>query len=95
MSEQRRLALTEGTGLAALTALVPPPEHRTLGEHSWEWLFVRLGTRLPADFVALMDTYGSGTWLEWLSFPPVHSDGGRGLVAEAGWRTRLYRDKRP
>lgn len=63
MSEQRRLALTEGTGLAALTALVPPPEHPTLGEHSWEWLFVRLGTRLPADFVALMDTYGSGTRL--------------------------------
>lgn len=91
---QPRLALTEGTGLAALTALVPPPEHPAVGARSWDWLFERLDTRLPADFVALMDVYGAGTWLEWLSFARPRDHGERGLVAEAGWRMRTYRGHR-
>lgn len=53
-------------GLAALQALVPPPERPWLGERSWEWLSAELGTRLPADYVELMTSYGGGAWSDWL-----------------------------
>ncbi|MFI8765450.1 SMI1/KNR4 family protein [Streptomyces sp. NPDC053792] len=64
----QRAALTGGgTGLDTLTALIPPPAVPHLGAQSWEWLYERLGTRLPSEYVRLMETYGAGTWCQWLS----------------------------
>ncbi|MCG8923887.1 SMI1/KNR4 family protein [Lentzea sp. CC55] len=65
-SPGRRRALAGGTGLATLRELVVPPAHPVLGERTWEWLYGELGTSLPADYVALMETYGSGTFAGWL-----------------------------
>ncbi|WP_262387068.1 SMI1/KNR4 family protein [Streptomyces sp. TRM49041] len=63
---RQRAALAEGSGLDTLTALVPPPAAPFLGTHTWEWLYERLGTRLPTEYVRLMETYGSGCWTGWL-----------------------------
>ncbi|MFC6567390.1 SMI1/KNR4 family protein [Actinoplanes utahensis] len=71
---RRRAALTEGEGLAALTTLVPPPATPRLGDGAWEDLFARLGTRLPDEYVTLMDRYGAGTWRDWLAFPSPRGD---------------------
>ena len=88
---RRRAALSEGEGLAALTALVPPPEAPRRGKDSWEELFEVLGTRLPADYVALMDRYGPGTWREWLYFPaPRHPE----LVEHIEQTLDAYREMR-
>lgn len=57
---------TGAAELAALQALVPPPERPHLGERSWDWLFDEMGTRLPVDYVALMESYGGGAWSDWL-----------------------------
>lgn len=66
--DPRRLAaVTEGSGLAALTSLVAPPDAPHPGG-GWEDLFQELGTRLPAEYVALMNRYGAGCWREWLRF---------------------------
>ncbi|WP_329787711.1 SMI1/KNR4 family protein [Lentzea sp. DG1S-22] len=65
-SPGRGRALAGGTGLATLRELVVPPAHPVLGERTWEWLYGELGTSLPADYVALMETYGSGTFAGWL-----------------------------
>lgn len=97
--ERRDFALRTGTGLAALTVLTPPPPRAFLGGGTWERLFAELGTRLPAEYVALMDRYGAGCWGDWMRFhTPLGADGGfRGLAeqdAEAyrgaigGWRAR-------
>ncbi|MGW1028842.1 SMI1/KNR4 family protein [Streptomyces sp. NPDC002577] len=79
---ERRAALTEGTGLEALTTLVPPPENPYLGEGSWEELYEKLGTRLPAEFVTLMERYGAGTWTGWLDVEPPLQPGRGGFADE-------------
>ncbi len=79
---RQHAALTEGEGLDAITALIPPPLAPQLGKGSWEELFARLGTRLPADFVALARTYGAGIWSWWLDMPaPLDLDHRGGLAA--------------
>lgn len=79
---RQHAALTEGEGLDAITALIPPPLTPRLGEGSWEAVFERLGTRLPADFVALAETYGAGNWSWWLDMPaPLDLDHRSGLAA--------------
>jgi hypothetical protein len=65
---ERRAALTEGAGLPALRLLVPPPDIPYLGGGTWQRLFDKLGTRLPAEYVSLMNTYGAGCWRKWLRF---------------------------
>ncbi|MGW7345008.1 SMI1/KNR4 family protein [Streptomyces sp. NPDC054854] len=60
------VALETGTGLNALRLLSPPPERPCLGNGSWEGLFAELGTRLPGEYVRLMDVYGAGIWSGWL-----------------------------
>lgn len=65
---QREAALRTGTGLTALRLLSPPPETPYLGTRGWTDLFEELGTRLPHDYVALMDLYGAGIWRDWLRF---------------------------
>ncbi|MEW2353303.1 SMI1/KNR4 family protein [Spirillospora sp. NPDC029432] len=42
-----------------LVALVPPPEDPDLGTKSWDTVFDELGSPLPADFMALVEQYGS------------------------------------
>lgn len=93
--DPRRLtAFTEGTGLAALCELVPPPPAPYLGEGSWDGLFERLGTRLPTEFVDLMERYGYGNFADWLRFPaPLRSDH-RGLAEQVEESLSIYRDLR-
>lgn len=66
---ERRVALETGTGLAALRLLTPPPERPYLGDGTWEGLFDTLGSRLPREYVELMEVYGAGSWSGWLRFP--------------------------
>jgi hypothetical protein len=67
-SPEQRAALTEGSGLQALRALVPPPLRPYLGGGTWDRLFRTLGTTLPSDYVELMNAYGAGCWSNWWSF---------------------------
>ncbi|MCF6525021.1 SMI1/KNR4 family protein [Streptomyces sp. JJ36] len=92
---ERRAALTEGTDLAALTRLVPPPASPYLGTgRTWDELYEALGTRLPAEYVALMERYGAGCWAEWLRFFEPLGAGDAGLVEEVEWRLDTYRELR-
>ncbi|QEV20398.1 SMI1/KNR4 family protein [Streptomyces alboniger] len=92
---RQHAALTEGEGLAAVTALIPPPLAPHLGEGTWEQVFARLGTRLPTDFMALTERYGAGNWSWWLDMPaPLDLDGRFGLAADAEEMLEGYRDLR-
>jgi hypothetical protein len=72
----RRAAPTGGGGLEALSLLVPPPRTPYLGGGTWERLFEELGTRLPGEYVALMERYGAGRWGNRLGFlPPLRTAG--------------------
>ncbi|WP_326807699.1 hypothetical protein OHB04_16320 [Streptomyces sp. NBC_01775] len=97
----RHAALTEGTGIPALTALVPPPPAPYLGtpdgrspEDGWERLFDELGTRLPAEYLALMERYGAGCWSEWLRFFTPLREGENGFVWHVRTVTDAYRGSR-
>ncbi|MEV6107404.1 SMI1/KNR4 family protein [Streptomyces sp. NPDC051940] len=93
-TQRQRAALTEGSGLEALSALIPPPREPVLGAHGWDWLYERLGTRLPTGYVTLMETYGSGEWCGWLRFGAPFGDGQYDLAPWAEWHTETYRDLR-
>lgn len=90
---RRRAALTEGTGLQALRVLLPPPPEPYLGDADWDWVYGQLGTRLPAEYVTLAETYGGSDWLGWLRLPAPLDTGRSGLVAEQ-WYRDGYRDLR-
>lgn len=47
------------TKLDELAVLVPPPEVPDLGTKSWSAVFAELGSPLPADFMLLVERYGS------------------------------------
>ncbi|UYQ64001.1 SMI1/KNR4 family protein [Streptomyces peucetius] len=89
----RRAALTQGSGLEALRTLLPPPPEPYLGDADWEWVAEQLGTRLPAEYVELMEAYGGSTWLGWLNLPAPLNTGPGGLVAEQ-WYRDAYRELR-
>lgn len=94
----RRVALETGTGLDALRLLVPPPRVPALGRGTWEGLFEELGTVLPHEYVALMNAYGAGSWMDWLGFYPPLRTGERrftGYVAEVMDAYRQLRDEFP
>ncbi|MGH4033478.1 SMI1/KNR4 family protein [Actinomycetota bacterium Odt1-20B] len=75
---QRRTALDTGTGLDALTLLTAPPATPYLGGGSWQELYEELGTRLPREYVTLMERYGAGCWSHWLRFlTPLRTAGGK------------------
>lgn len=90
---RRRAALTEGEGLEALRILLPPPREPFLGDADWAWVQERLGTRLPAEYVTLMETYGGSEWLGWLRLAAPRDTGQSGLVAEQ-WYRDAYRELR-
>lgn len=96
--EVRRTALHEGTGWDALRRLVPPPDKPVLGDGtaSWASVFERLGARLPAEYVTLLEAYGSGTWCSVLEFEdPVRSgdDGIFHLIAFITENTAMAREE--
>ncbi|WP_405855321.1 SMI1/KNR4 family protein [Streptomyces sp. NBC_00090] len=91
---EQRAALTEGSGLKALTALLPPPAAPRLGDRNWEWLYERLGTRLPTEYVRLMETYGGGGWCQWLRFGLPLGTGRYDLAPWAEWYGETYRELR-
>lgn len=78
VSPARRAAMTEGVGMPALVALVPPPGPRPrldlTGAQS------ALEVTFPREYVELMDHYGGGCWGSWLRFPDPHSRGGQELL---------------
>ncbi|MGQ5264817.1 hypothetical protein ACTWLT_29100 [Micromonospora sp. ZYX-F-536] len=90
----RRAALTQGTGLAALSLLVPPPEAPYLGGGTWTDLFEELGTRLPDEYVSLIDRYGAGNWCKWLNFVTPLRTNGRGFAYHAAQVLDGYRELR-
>jgi hypothetical protein len=80
LDDPRRAGLTDGTGLAALQVLVPPPNgHGAAAGASW-----------PADYRALMAAYGEGAWRGWLQLrhpDDLGPDGDEGLLeVSAGMR---------
>ncbi|MFD8015069.1 SMI1/KNR4 family protein [Streptomyces sp. NPDC058955] len=91
---QRAAFTGGGTGLDTLTALVPPPPEPYLGERDWAWTHERLGTRLPTEYVRFTETYGGGTWRDWLRVKLPLGTGEYDLVAWAHWCTDNYRDLR-
>ncbi|GAA2440294.1 SMI1/KNR4 family protein [Streptomyces macrosporus] len=90
----RRAALTEGGGLEALTRLVPSPEAPVLGDGGWEEVFEALGTRLPTEYVALMNRYGGGAWMRWLRFDTPLGKGERSLLHRSRETADIYRELR-
>ncbi|MET9430896.1 MULTISPECIES: SMI1/KNR4 family protein [unclassified Streptomyces] len=91
---EQRAALAQGAGLETLTALVPPPATPFLGDRTWEWLYERLGTRLPTEYVQLMETYGAGCWTEWLRFSVPLGTDQYDLAPWAEWYHDTYRGHR-
>jgi hypothetical protein len=91
---QRRAALTQGTGLDAMRLLAPPPKTPYLGDGAWEELFDALGTRLPNEYVTLMEVYGAGCLSDWLRFVPPTRRGARGLARYVEETLADYRDLR-
>jgi hypothetical protein len=93
---ERRIALETGTGLDALRLLTPPPaEGPYLGDDiDWEELFERLGTKLPAEYITLMELYGFGCWRGWLRFNAPLRTHERGLLLDVEWLTDTYRSHR-
>ncbi|GAA3907639.1 hypothetical protein GCM10022244_17170 [Streptomyces gulbargensis] len=90
----QRTALAGGSGLGTLTALVPPPAKPHLGEGSWQEVYESLGTRLPTEYVRLMETYGAGAWCQWLRFPLPFGTEPYDLVPWARWSGDNYRGLR-
>ncbi|MDI2125527.1 hypothetical protein [Yinghuangia seranimata] len=86
----RRAAFREGAGWDTLVRLVPPPEQPRLDDGvTWDSVFTRLGTRLPAEYVTLIERYGRGHWRETLNFvDPFRTDAG-GLFWEIHRLTEL------
>ena len=88
---ERRVALETGTGLDALRLLSPPPEQPYLGDGTWEGLFAELGTRLPKEYVELMEVYGAGDWGTWLRFLTPLRTGERRFVTHVEETLDAYR----
>ncbi|MFF0726125.1 hypothetical protein [Streptomyces sp. NPDC004134] len=91
---ERRVALETGTGTAALRLLSPPPARPYLGDGSWEELWAELGTRLPGEYVRLMDEYGAGIWGGWLHFSTPLRTGERRFRTHAESTANAYRELR-
>ncbi|MFD8078785.1 SMI1/KNR4 family protein [Streptomyces sp. NPDC059718] len=91
---RQRAALTTGSGLETLIALVPPPTIPALGRHNWDWLYERLGTPLPGEYVRLMERYGAGSWCGWLRFNMPFGEGQYALVPWAEWYAETYQGQR-
>ncbi|WP_019059875.1 SMI1/KNR4 family protein [Streptomyces prunicolor] len=95
---ERRIAMETGTGLDALRLLSPPPERPYLGGGTWEGLFAELGTRLPTEYVELMEVYGAGDWGEWLRFLTPLRTGERRFVTRVEQvlgAYRMHKDRHP
>ncbi|WP_158707507.1 hypothetical protein [Streptomyces sp. NRRL F-2799] len=88
---QQRAALTTGSGLETLITLVPPPEIPVLGKHNWDWIHKRLGTRLPGEYIRLMERYGAGSWCGWLRFNIPFDEDRYALAPWAEWYVETYR----
>ena len=81
--------------------LAAPPRRPRRGDLSWEQVYELLGTRLPADYVALISRYGPGLLgcREWLGLAdPLDPGRPGGLLAcatDAGDAYRCLRDGPP
>ncbi|WP_433512850.1 SMI1/KNR4 family protein [Nonomuraea sp. CA-143628] len=52
--------------LEQLTTLVPPPPSPVFGIRAWDEVFADIGMRLPDDYVAFIERYGSCDFARWL-----------------------------
>lgn len=87
------------SALERLIALVPEPPDRLFALGTWDEVFTDLGTRLPTDYVALIDTYGSSEFSKWLGVADPRRNG-HGLFAGAiarrmGDQYRMFRSNWP
>lgn len=74
---------------------MPPPPNPKFALGSWEELFAELDTKLPADYVALIDAYGSIAFSEWLGVgDPRRDKWGATMVTDARETGDLYRSFR-
>ncbi|WP_055588388.1 SMI1/KNR4 family protein [Streptacidiphilus griseoplanus] len=90
-AEQRRVALETGSGLEALRLLSPPPARPYLGDGDWADLHAELGTRLPQEYLTLMELYGSGCWSNWLRFhTPLRTDDKRRFLRHVEYVAEAY-----
>lgn len=86
------------SALEALVALAEPPRRPRRGTLTWDQVYERLGTGLPADYVALISCYGAGLLgcREWLGLcDPLDPGRPCGLLAcatDAGDAYRFLRD---
>ncbi|MFJ5230795.1 hypothetical protein ACIQBJ_12990 [Kitasatospora sp. NPDC088391] len=79
---EREFALRGPAALPALQLLAPPPG--TVRKPDWARVCAGLGTPLPSDYRALMESHGAGEWSEWLSlYPPEHLPGLPGLIGRS------------
>ncbi len=62
--------------LSELIAVAPPPREPVAGRGNWKAVEERLGLGLPGDFKALIETYGSGSFSDFLNpINPFRGDG--------------------
>lgn len=87
---ERRIAMETGSGLSALRLLSPPPSAPFLGEGTWAELFDELGTRLPSEYVTLMDLYGAGCWSNWLRLDAPLRLGEKGFLTHVRSTSDAY-----
>ena len=87
----RRAALTEGAGLDALRALVPPPVGREPTVLDVEQVRRVVGTALPQEHLDLFGCYGPGLWGDWLRMRDILDPGADGLRARAEVASDSYR----
>lgn len=78
----------EREDVASLVAVVPPPDE--VPQVDWPEVFTALGTELPPDYVALIDTYGGGCFdgYLWLLAP----DTSYGLLEVAEEREKAFEE---
>ncbi|WP_182909813.1 SMI1/KNR4 family protein [Microbispora sp. H13382] len=79
--------------LDRLTVLVPPPATPVFGTRDWDEVFADLGLRLPADYVAFLERYGSCEFARWLSIKDDRALTHEQCVLAPEWMDH-YRDLR-
>lgn len=84
----------DNPALATLLSLVPAPETPYVGERDWEAVFTEVGTRLPNEYVELMNHYGAGMWAGWLRFSPPGRPGIFGMPEKSAQARDGYRTLR-
>ncbi|MFI7505102.1 SMI1/KNR4 family protein [Streptomyces sp. NPDC049687] len=63
-------------------------------KHNWDRLYERLGTRLPGEYIQLMERHGAGSWCGCLRFNMPFGEDQYALAAWAEWYAETYQRQR-